>query len=132
MKNKSERPVDALPVKNVNYSLTHSLKSRDASASKNTSRSALLSSPDLASVGRQGARDDGGSVNTRHQVCGLWCSLSIILVTIIVPTILTMVAEASTLGTRFVDCGVVFLPHHHHCPYHPLHQRQAPGLWIVV
>ena len=30
----SERPVDALAVKKVNYSLTHSLKSRDASASK--------------------------------------------------------------------------------------------------
>ena len=33
-KNNSERPVDALAVKNVNYSLTHSLKSRDANASK--------------------------------------------------------------------------------------------------
>ena len=32
-KNNSERPVDALAVKNVNYSLTHSLKSRDASVS---------------------------------------------------------------------------------------------------
>ena len=36
--NKSERPVDALAVKNINHSLTHSvtdnLKSRDASASK--------------------------------------------------------------------------------------------------
>ena len=34
-KKKSERPVDALAVKTVNYPLTHSLKSRDASASKN-------------------------------------------------------------------------------------------------
>ena len=37
--NKSERPVDALSVKNINHSLTDSptdnLKSRDASASKN-------------------------------------------------------------------------------------------------
>ena len=33
--NKSERPVDALAVKNVNYSLSDNLKSRDASASKN-------------------------------------------------------------------------------------------------
>ena len=32
--NNSERPVDALAVKNVNYWLTDSLKSRDASASK--------------------------------------------------------------------------------------------------
>ena len=33
--NNSERPVDALAVKNVNYSLSDNLKSRDASASKN-------------------------------------------------------------------------------------------------
>ena len=32
--NNSERPVDALAVKNINDSLTHNLKSRDASASK--------------------------------------------------------------------------------------------------
>ena len=34
-KNNSERPVDALAVKNINDSLTHNLKSRDTSASKN-------------------------------------------------------------------------------------------------
>ena len=34
--NNSERPVDALDVKTVNHSLTDNLKSRDASASKNT------------------------------------------------------------------------------------------------
>ena len=34
--NNSERPVDALAVKTVNHSLTDNLKSRDASASKNT------------------------------------------------------------------------------------------------
>ena len=33
--NNSERPVDALAVKKVNYSVTDNLKSRDASASKN-------------------------------------------------------------------------------------------------
>ena len=33
-KKNSERPVDALAVKNINDSLTHNLKSRDASASK--------------------------------------------------------------------------------------------------
>ena len=32
--NKSERPVDALAVKKVNHSLTYSMESRDASASK--------------------------------------------------------------------------------------------------
>ena len=32
--NKSERPVDALAVKNINYWATDNLKSRDASASK--------------------------------------------------------------------------------------------------
>ena len=32
--NNSERPVDALAVKNIPYRLTDSLKSRDASASK--------------------------------------------------------------------------------------------------
>ena len=32
--NKSERPVDALAVKKVNYSVADNLKSRDASASK--------------------------------------------------------------------------------------------------
>ena len=34
-KNNSERPVDALAEKKVNYWLTDNLKSRDASASKN-------------------------------------------------------------------------------------------------
>ena len=33
-KNNSERPVDALAVKKVNYWLTDNLKSKDASASK--------------------------------------------------------------------------------------------------
>ena len=33
--NKSERPVDALAVKKMNYSPTDNLKSRDASAPKN-------------------------------------------------------------------------------------------------
>ena len=37
-KKKSERPVDALAVKNVNYSLSDNLKSRDASASKKTEK----------------------------------------------------------------------------------------------
>ena len=36
--NKSERPVDALAVKKVNYPLTDNLKSRDASASKNSTK----------------------------------------------------------------------------------------------
>ena len=36
--NNSERPVDALAVKKVTDSLTHNLKSRDASASKNIAR----------------------------------------------------------------------------------------------
>ena len=35
-KNNSERTIDALDVKKVTDSLTHSLKSRDASASKKT------------------------------------------------------------------------------------------------
>ena len=34
-KKKSKRPVDALAVKNINYSLSDNFKSRDASASKN-------------------------------------------------------------------------------------------------
>ena len=33
-RNKSERPVDALAVKNINESLTYNLNSRDVSASK--------------------------------------------------------------------------------------------------
>ena len=33
--NNSERPVDALAVKNIAYPLTHNMKPRDASASKN-------------------------------------------------------------------------------------------------
>ena len=34
VKNNSERPLDALAVKNITYPLTHNLKLRDASASK--------------------------------------------------------------------------------------------------
>ena len=36
MKNNSERPVDALAVKNITHPLTDNFKSRDASASKKT------------------------------------------------------------------------------------------------
>ena len=42
---KSERPVDALAVKNINDSLTDNLKSRDASASKNTIRDGGSTAP---------------------------------------------------------------------------------------
>ena len=38
MLNNSERPVDALAVKNINDRLTDNLKSRDASASKNVEK----------------------------------------------------------------------------------------------
>ena len=48
--NNSERPIDALPVKNVNYSLTHSLKSRDASATKKNCKIGVWGIPNHPSL----------------------------------------------------------------------------------
>ena len=62
----------------------------------------IISSPDLASVGRQGARDDAGSISARHQVFTI---IAIPIITITIITITTTMSRTTVLPVQ--QCAVL-------------------------
>ena len=83
----------------------------------------MISSPDLASVGRQGARDDAGSISARHQVF-TFITILIILIILIIITILIILFILFILISELWEscqfccspqlCCHLLHPHHHY------------------
>ena len=76
-KNNSERPVDALAVKNIPHPLTDNLKSRDASASKKVTAAKILALLKLTHVGQISQNGENGQIMAFWIFLKLYCDQTV-------------------------------------------------------